>query len=281
VRNYPGWLRLWDAAYRRLTPVPWPARIAERLSAPAEIACDHYEISVASTLAGRTGLRLVLASDFHAGPSTRPSVLERSIEALAAARPDVLLLGGDFVSFRPDDGRDLVRRLGRIDAPLGRFAVLGNHDYHSGGAAVATMLADAGVTLLTNRSVRLPAPWSDVTLTGVDDHTSGEPDAAAAFAGDAAVRVVLMHGPSSLLDIGDRPFAVALCGHTHGGQIALPGGRPLMVAHGPLSRVYSAGRYDLGDGRTLIVSLGIGCTWVPLRLNAPPSITVCTLRPGG
>jgi hypothetical protein len=94
------------------------------------------------------------------------------------------------------------------------------------------------------------------------------------------VRIVLMHAPSGLLDIRDHPFAVALCGHTHGGQIALPNGRPLIVGHGRLSREYSAGRYTLGGGRTLLVSRGVGCTAMPLRLNAAPSILVCTVHAG-
>jgi predicted MPP superfamily phosphohydrolase len=126
--------------------------------------------------------------------------------------------------------------------------------------------------------VRLPAPFDAVVVSGLDDHMSGAPDAAAAVRDEAAARIVLMHAPSGLLDIGDRRFDVAMCGHTHGGQVALPDGRPLLVAHGQLSRRFSAGRYDLGDGRTLLVSRGLGCTIVPVRLNAQAAVTICTLR---
>ncbi len=105
----------------------------------------------------------------------------------------------------------------------------------------------------------------------------GAPDAGAAFAAAAPVRIVLMHAPSGLLDVGAHPFAVALCGHTHGGQIALPNGWPVLTACGPLSRRYTAGRYALDEGRTLLVSRGVGYTALPIRLNAPPSITLCTI----
>jgi uncharacterized protein len=189
----------------------------------------------------------------------------------------VLLLGGDFVSLHASDADALAPRLAAIPAPLGRYAVLGNHDHLCGGAAVARTFEAAGIPVLTNRSVRLPAPFDGIALCGLDDHTAGAPDAAAALADDAPVRIVLMHAPSGLLDIGARRFDLALCGHTHGGQVTLPGGRPLFTAVGPLSRRYSAGRFRLPDDATLLVSRGVGFTALPIRLNSPSSITLCTL----
>lgn len=227
---------------------------------------------------GGRSLRIAFASDFHAGPTTPPALLDAAVDALAAAQADLLLLGGDFVSLRASYAPRLVSRLADVPARLGRYAVLGNHDYWADAPAIVGMLEGAGIEMLTNRGVRLPPPFDAVMLSGLDDHTSGEPDAAAAFGEDAPVRVVLMHAPSSLLDIGERRFDVALCGHTHGGQVALPDGRPVLVACGQLSRRFSAGRFDLDGGRTLLVSRGIGCTILPLRLNAPAAITLATIR---
>jgi hypothetical protein len=197
---------------------------------------------------------------------------------LADAGADLLLLGGDFVSLRADDARWLIKLLAQIPAPLGRFAVLGNHDYWTDAPAIVEQLRSAGIRVLTNDHLRLPVPFENVCVCGLDDHTSGEPDAAAALADTAPVRIVLMHAPSGLLDIGDRPFALALCGHTHGGQIALWNGRPLIVAHGRLSRRYSTGRFLLEDGRVLLVSRGLGCSMLPVRFNSPASVMICTLR---
>jgi predicted MPP superfamily phosphohydrolase len=225
-------------------------------------------------------LRIAFASDFHAGPITPPLLIDRAVDRLIEARADLVLLGGDFVSLRAADAASLVARLAIVPAPLGRYAVLGNHDHDSNGPAMAAMLEAAGVTVLTNRSVRLPAPFAGISLCGLDDHTLGAPDAAAAFAEAAPVRIVLMHAPSGLLDVGAHPFAVALCGHTHGGQLALPNGWPVLTACGPLSRRYTAGRYALDGGRTLFVSRGVGYTALPIRLNAPPSIMLCTIAPG-
>jgi predicted MPP superfamily phosphohydrolase len=86
-----------------------------------------------------------------------------------------------------------------------------------------------------------------------------------------------MHAPSGLLDLGEERFDLALCGHTHGGQIALSDGTPIIVPHGRLSRRYARGRFDFQDGRTLVVSVGLGCVLLPLRLFADPEIVLCTL----
>ncbi len=204
--------------------------------------------------------------------------IDQAIRHLSHANADLLLLGGDFVSLEAEYARDLVSRLAAVPAPLGRYAVLGNHDYWADGAAVAALLRREGIEVLTNRNVRLPDPFGNVSICGVDDHTSGEPDADAAFRGSEAVRVVLMHAPSGLLDIGERSFDVALCGHTHGGQIAMPNGRPLIVAHGQLSRRYNAGRFAIGGDKTLLVSRGIGCSEMPFRFNAQPNVLTCTLQ---
>jgi uncharacterized protein len=279
LRNYQLYRRLWEGAQRAMTPVPWPARIALWFRDSSRLAIEEHDIDVPQAFGDGRSLRIAFASDFHAGPTTPPAMLEAAVDALAATKADVVLFGGDFVSLRASDAPRLVSRLADVSAPLGRYAVLGNHDYWTDAPAIAVLLEEAGIQMLTNRNVRLPPPFDGVMLCGLDDHTSGEPDVAAAFGQDGPVRVVLMHAPSSLLDIGDRHFDVALCGHTHGGQVALPDGRPLLVSHGRLSRRFSAGRYDVGGGRTLLVSRGVGCTTVPVRLNAPAAITICTVRP--
>jgi uncharacterized protein len=276
VRNYTRTRHLWERLYGALTAGGWPARVAWRLSPIHEVAVEEQIIGPTVGLA--RDLRIVFASDFHAGPATAWPLLEMSLQRIEALKPDVLLFGGDFVSIDPRHGAQLFERLAQLRAPLGQYAVLGNHDYWSGAPDVVRGLERAGIEMLTNRNVRLPPPFNEVSVCGLDDYTSGEPDAQAAFDGACRIRIVLMHAPSGLLDIGDRHFDVALCGHTHGGQIALRGGRPLVVASGPLSRQFNAGRYDLQDRRILIVSRGVGCGTLPIRANSPSSVLQCTLR---
>jgi uncharacterized protein len=269
---------LLDDTHRALKPRAWPAALVDWLPAATDVDVERHGVTIDAPCAHP--LRIVFASDFHAGATTPPRLLDAAVQRIVDERPDLLLLGGDFVSFAADDARPLIARLATVRAPLGRFAVLGNHDHDSNGPALVSLLEAAGIEMLTNRNVVLPAPFDAITLCGLDDHTRGAPDARAAFAAAGPVRLVLMHAPSGLLDIGERAFSLALCGHTHGGQVALPNGWPLLTACGPLSRRYTAGRYDLDGGRTLLVSRGVGYTALPVRVNAPPAITVCTLRPG-
>jgi predicted MPP superfamily phosphohydrolase len=223
-------------------------------------------------------LRIGFASDFHAGPTTHPSVLACAIEELANADLDVLLLGGDFISLDARFIDPLAERLGEVPARLGRYAVLGNHDLWVDHAYVQGRLERAGIEMLTNSNRALPPPYDAVSICGLDDHGSGRPDAEAAFEGAGGVRVVLMHAPSSLLDIGEHRFDLAFCGHTHGGQIALPSGRPMIVPEGRLSRRYCRGAHELSGERFLYVSRGVGCSTVPLRAWSSPEVVICTLR---
>jgi predicted MPP superfamily phosphohydrolase len=258
-------------------PNDWPARLVVRLGVRQDVAIERHEVVVPG-LGEVPPLTIAFASDFHAGPTTPAPLLQRAVETLTGLGADLLLLGGDFTSLRPEHGRELIRRLGCVPAPLGRFAVFGNHDHWSGVAALEADLAAAEIELLTNRHLALPAPYPHVSICGLDDHTSGEPDPAGALDGAGPVRLLLMHAPSGLLDLGGRGFDVALCGHTHGGQIALPGGRPVVVPHGELSRRYLSGRYDLDDGGVLLVSRGVGCSTLPFRWNSPSSILSVSLR---
>jgi predicted MPP superfamily phosphohydrolase len=196
---------------------------------------------------------------------------------LRAASPDVLLLGGDFVTVVPKEIDWLAAELASVPAPFGRFAVLGNHDWWSGAPRIIRRLESAGIQVLTNRNIQLEPPFHNVWICGLDDHSLGQPDAGAALRGADGIRIVLMHAPSGVLDLADEHFDLALCGHTHGGQLALPGGVPIVVPHGRLSRRYARGCFRMEGGRTLVVSVGLGCVVLPLRLFANPEILVCDL----
>jgi predicted MPP superfamily phosphohydrolase len=280
IRNYHGVRRFTEELLAALMPNSWPARLAVRLGVSLEVVVERHEVTIPE-LGDVPPLSIAFASDFHAGPTTPHELLSRAADALAALRPDLLLLGGDFVSLRADYAGELLHLLGDIPAPLGRYTVLGNHDHWAGTGHIEAAIRAAGIEVLTNRHVRLPRPYGHVSVCGLDDHTSGHPDGAAALDGAGTVRLLLMHAPSGLLDISGRAFSLALCGHTHGGQIALPGGRPLVVPHGALSRRHLAGRYELEGGRTLLVSRGVGFSTLPFRWNSPPDILSVTLRGSG
>jgi predicted MPP superfamily phosphohydrolase len=212
---------------------------------------------------------------------TSDRVLNHAVEVLAATKPDLLLLGGDFVSIRAGYVDRVTERLSAIPARAGKFAVLGNHDYWAGAATVTRALERAGVEVLINTNRRLSPPFDQVTVCGLDDDIAGFPDPESAFKGATLVRLVVMHSPSGLLDIAEQPFAMAFAGHTHGGQVALRSGYPLYVPHGRLSRRYYGGRFDLPLERVLLVSRGIGCSTLPIRWNVPAEVHLCEFHYAG
>ena len=277
ARPQPRFWHLVDRLQSLLYWNGWPARLSERLGFRPAVRTVEYHVGLPGGATSAPTLTVAFASDFHAGYTTDPKVLQRACELLELAKPDVLLLGGDFVSLDARHIDWLAPLLGRIPAPLGRFAVLGNHDRWNGAGRVIRGLETAGIEVLTNRNRRLPPPFHHIWICGLDDFLSGEPDARAALAGADGARIVLMHAPANLLDLDGERFDLALCGHTHGGQIALRRGTPLQVAMGPLSRDYNRGRFRMDHGGTLVVSVGLGCSTLPIRLNSEPEIILCRI----
>jgi predicted MPP superfamily phosphohydrolase len=234
----------------------------------------YHRVETRRWPAGMRPLRIAFASDLHAGPTTHSTVLDDAFATLASLAPDVLLLGGDYVFLTADHIGEVADRLARVPRPpLGTFAVMGNHDLWADDAAISRALETAGARVLVNERVVLPAPFEHITLAGLDDPWTGIRAQPPFLDGDL-VRVLLVHAPEAMLEVDATAFDLALCGHTHGGHIALPGGVPILVP-GPASRRYAHGRYDLPG--TLIVSRGIGSTEVALRLNADPDVLLVEL----
>jgi uncharacterized protein len=265
----------YDVVYRGA----WPARLARLLGLQGEFGVATHTLPVPATRRPAPPMRIGFASDLHAGPATYPGLITEAGGALADAKPDLLLLGGDFVSFHARHVDRLVPLLAAIEAPLGKFAVLGNHDLLADDAYIVRRLGDAGVRVLVTESARLPAPHDDIWICGLDNTEEGAPDGEAAFAGANGIRLVLMHSPDGLRAVGDRTFVAAFCGHTHGGQFWV-GARALVNFSGPLSRKYlRGGVFQLaGSGGVLLVSRGIGCGNLPMRRGADPEVHVCTLQ---
>ncbi len=223
-------------------------------------------------------LLIAFASDFHAGATTDPRLFARLTALLVEHKPDLLLLGGDFVSWNARDVDVLAEELSAVDPPLGKFAVLGNHDLWAGVTELVPPLERAGVRVLVNRQAALPAPFEGVSICGIDDPWSGAPNVAQAFEGAGPVRIFLTHSPDGILLVGAHRFDVAFAGHTHGGQIALKDGTPIVTAGGPLARSHSRGRFEVPGNGPLYVSRGVGCSNLPLRIHSDPELVLCTLR---
>ena len=266
--------RLLDSALLNGLIAAW----SYRCGLHGKLGVSLHEVAVAKEKSLRVPLTIAFASDFHAGPTTHPVIFSELFDKLADIRPDVLLLGGDFVSCKAIYADALTGGLSRCRPPLGKYAVLGNHDLWAGERQLTQRLAAAGVEMLVNRNITLPSPFDSVSICGIDDPWIGSADVAQAFKDANQIRIFLTHSPDGLLLLQDETFDVGFAGHTHGGQIALRDGTPIFAAQGPLSRTYSHGRFEVRGNGPLIVSRGIGCSNLPIRMNADPELVICTLR---
>jgi uncharacterized protein len=255
------------------------ARWSHRCGLQGRLRVTTHEIRLAKEKPLPRPLVIAFASDFHAGPITHPEMFTALVTELLGRRPDVLLLGGDYVSGEAEHVGVLCEILSRCKPPLGKYAVLGNHDLWADDEHIKHRLAVAGVDVLVNRHASLPPPFDCVSICGIDDPWAGSADVAQTFEGAGSIRVFLTHSPDGLLLVGREKFDVGFAGHTHGGQIALPNGTPIMSAGGPLSRTYGRGRFEIPENGPLIVSRGVGCSNLPIRINADPELVICTLRP--
>lgn len=261
-------------------PWGWPGRVTHHLGWQGELCVEEHVFHVRRAKPDAKPIRVAYASDFHCGPTLNAKLLDKVLKALRDARADLVLLGGDFVSFHATYIEHLIEPLKAIHAPLGKFAVLGNHDLLGDDEYIKGRLESAGITVLVNENARLPAPHEDVWICGFDDWNEGVPDADTAFRGADGTRILLAHGPDALLIAGDRPFDMAFFGHVHGGQFIWRG-KPVIHHRGEMSRKHMLGgiiRAGVNDAPALI-SRGIGTSVLPARRGADPQIHICTLLP--
>ena len=242
------------------------------------VACA--DIPIADLPAAFDGTRLMFLSDVHAGPFLSRGALASAFARLATLEPDVVIHGGDMAT---SNVRELVpheEAVSRLTAPLGVFAVFGNHDHYTGDlAGVGRFFEVCGVRVLDNDAIALSRGGARLALAGIDDWNIGRPDLdrALARAGDvapAAPIVLISHNPDASLTAASRGVALTLSGHTHGGQVRIPG-RPVFVR---MSRYrLDEGRFEHTGGH-IVVSRGLGVSGIPLRIACSPEAVLVTLR---
>jgi predicted MPP superfamily phosphohydrolase len=279
-RHYPRIRQITMAALDATALRGFVAKWSYRSGLHGKFSVTHHEVRLAVEKRHLPApLVLAFASDFHAGPMTHPELFSSLVHELSIHRPHVVLLGGDFVSCKAEYVDALTERLSQCTPPLGKYAVLGNHDLWTDDEYLIGRLATAGVEVLVNRNFPLPSPFDSVSICGIDDPWTGSADAARAFNGAQPIRIFLTHSPDGLLLLDKEQYDVGFAGHTHGGQIALRDGTPIINAGGPLSRTYARGRFEIPGNGPMIVSRGIGCSHIPVRINSDPELVLCTLRP--
>jgi hypothetical protein len=220
--------------------------------------------------AGARPFRVAQLSDLHRSTKVTEGHIRRAAEQAMREQPDLIVLTGDFITHAPGFVHSCCAALRPLKAPLGVWAILGNHDYHEGKAdLVLGGLRSAGIPVLVNRNTRLA---NGVWLVGLDDGWMGAPDVETAFRGvpEGAAALTLAHNPRQFDALTDRA-TVVLSGHTHGGQITALGAR--LQGGRNSNGGYVRGWYRRGKA-ALYVNRGIGLVGPPIRLFSPPEITV-------
>jgi predicted MPP superfamily phosphohydrolase len=226
------------------------------------------------------GKTIAVLADFHHGPFVSLEFLRRATALAQSLAADAYALVGDFAHKGTHAQEQLppcLEVLATLQAPLGVFAVPGNHDMPEGGRVYRDAIRTTSITDVTNRAMRVVIGSDSLWLAGVDDLWWGKPDLAAALQEvpqDAAV-ILLAHNPDFAELHPDSRVSLILSGHTHGGQAYLPG-----VGTAWMPSQYGAkyrGGLVAGPASPVFVSRGLGEAGVPLRLNCPPEINLLTL----
>lgn len=247
---------------------------------PDWIEVTRVKVRVASLPRAFVGLRLAHITDLHFGWFVGAAEARAAVEAVLALRPDLVAITGDLVSRLTEvEARIINDELSRLTAPLGVYVILGNHDHWTNAEGVAELIAGAGLTLLRNASAVIEQDGQALYVAGVDDVWERKADLSLALDGvprDGRA-ILLAHEPDFADEAAkDRRVAVQLSGHSHGGQVRLPGRGAIRLPR--LGRKYAYGLFTVGT-MALYVNRGIGVAFPPIRLNCRPEVTLLELAP--
>ena len=248
---------------------------------PSSFSVRRYELSLPNWpghLHGLDGLEVALLADIHAGSPYRGlATLREIVRETNAAEPDLVLLAGDYVIGSVLGGtfvapEELAPVLGELDAPLGVYAVLGNHDWWFDGARIEEAFEAAGIRVLRDEAVELSGLW----LVGLEDWDTAAPDVMKALStvDDTSPVVVFTHNPDVFPTIPAR-VSLTLAGHTHGGQVRFPWlGTPIVPSRYGQRFAHC---HIVEDDRHLFVTSGLGTSIIPARFRVPPEIALLRL----
>jgi uncharacterized protein len=252
---------------------------------PNEVDVTKLELKVPRLAATFDGFKIALLSDFHFGPYTGEREVSAAVRAANELHPDVMALLGDFVTEpMTGDSRSGAKKaepcaqvLSGLRSRLGTFAVLGNHDYATDPELVADALQSHGVTLLRNANRAFEQDGARLWLLGVSDVDFGLANLADALTKvpEAETKMLLAHEPDFADHSSQHGIDIQFSGHSHGGQVRIPGVHPLWLP--PLAKKYYDGYYRVGPMQ-LYTNRGIGTVGLPFRFCCPPEVTLVTLR---
>ena len=251
---------------------------------PHHPVAEHVGVKLSRIPDSFHGFRIAQITDIHFGPYMGRTGVERAVRIAQSFRPDLLVLTGDFVS--PPFGQSFGPAGAHHAEPCAHVlaswkgvpmvAILGNHDHWNGADIVAGALADRGIRVLRNESYPIERGRDRLWISGVDDVFEKQDDLPKTLAAvpNTEATVLLAHEPDFADDASGFPVDLQLSGHSHGGQVRIPGIGPIVLPE--LARKYHTGLNRVGRLQ-VYTSRGLGVINPPVRLNCPPEVTLLTL----
>jgi predicted MPP superfamily phosphohydrolase len=238
---------------------------------PDPVQLSNVTVPVVGLPPGLTGLRIGLMTDVHRSRWVSSEAVATAVALLQSAQPDLIVLGGDYVTWGDTQYvGPSAEDLGRLTAPHGVFAILGNHD---GDRDMPAALTAQGISVLKDARTRLTIKHESLELAGIRFWTRRGAELAKVLRGATGTVVLLAHDPRRLTEAIELQVPLVLSGHTHGGQVVLPGVGAVAARKFPV--VAGLARRD---ATTLYVSRGVGTVYVPVRINCPPEVAILTLE---
>lgn len=227
------------------------------------------------------GLRIAMVADFHFDELQEGELVDRCVKMINAQKPDLIVLCGDYVSHDSEPIERLSQHLTQLSAPLGVFAVLGNHDHWSGAAHITRQLTAAGIEVLRNQAATLSYRHSPFQLAGLGSAWAGAADYQHALPSSPTSPatsppvILAVHEPDYFDRICNDPrLVLQVSGHTHGGQVCAPFlGAIRLPSWG---KNYVSGLYRRQDSH-IYVTRGVGTLFPHVRFCCPPEISLITL----
>lgn len=275
--------------FKRLFTIPFIAFISSgigywyaRYIEPKQVKREIHIIRNAKIPQSFAGLKIVQFSDTHVGHHFEKEDLEKIVKKINEEQPDVVFFTGDLMDdpMSYHHANQLIPILKHIKAPLGKFAIFGNHDHGGYGTETYEEIMEASqFNVLKNEHTYIELiDKSRIYIAGVDDLMLGRPDFNETLEGipKEAYTILLAHEPDAAKAIAEQfHVSLQLSGHSHGGQVQLPFLGPIITP--PLGSIYYEGFYQL-DQLTLYVNRGLGTTRQPYRFLAPPELSIFTLE---
>jgi predicted MPP superfamily phosphohydrolase len=245
----------------------------------SKVSVENIKIEIPRLPTEFDQYKIIQLSDFHLGTLLNESHLNRIIDRTNSLKPDLVAITGDLVSSKPENYASiLIKALSRLSAADGVLSVMGNHDHWTDAAVIREIYKESQIIELSNLTHSVQRNNSRIYIAGIDDYYLKKDNLKKVIVElpENSPVILLAHEPD-FADISSQcgKFSLQISGHSHGGQIWLPVIGSIYLPR--FGRKYPSGKY-LINGMVLYTNRGLGTSWLKIRYNCPPEISVFSLQ---